>query len=71
MDPAEGSTGDPALATFWFHADGTNPVMIDFATTGTQIVPLNGFSLVYVPEPTTLTLLGFGAAGLLIRRRRK
>ena len=67
----QGTTGDPALATYYFASDGINRVTIDFTTTGSMIVPLNGFALTYVPEPASMTLFGLGGLALAMRRRRK
>ena len=34
-----------------------------------NLVGLQSFNLVYIPEPSTVALIGLGAAGLLISRR--
>lgn len=72
------STGvatDPACVSFFFTADGMNPVTIDFTTAGLsfdhEIALLNGFALSYIPEPTSLTLLAGGLLALARRRKRR
>ncbi len=61
-DPSE-----PRSTTFLFTADGTNPVDVTFR--GDTII-LNGFAIVPVPEPGTVTLLGIGLICLLGAGRR-
>jgi len=67
-------TGDPALASFKFLADGVNPVTIRFDNTGTgsTIARLNGFSVTpTVPEPATLSLLALGGLAAWVRKRKQ
>lgn len=55
----KGSNGYYAMA-----ADGTPPALVDFVDTDWLFTNVKG-----TPEPTALTLLAFGLAGLALRRR--
>jgi hypothetical protein len=57
-------------------AAGTSPIFTLSQIGGTTNTPppllgLQSFNLYFIPEPTTAALLGLGAAGMLIFRRRK
>lgn len=63
-----------ATHTLRFHADGINPVVIHFreidgSTTGHHEAVLSGFMM--IPEPSSLLLLAFGLACLVVPARRK
>jgi phospholipase/lecithinase/hemolysin len=60
--PLQIGTGDPNNYLFW---DEVHPT-----STGHQQVANLAIAAVNAPEPTTFALLGIGAAGMLLRRRR-
>jgi hypothetical protein len=65
---AAGTSGTFTLASIGGLAN--NPPFL-FPGNGTPNPGLQSFNLYFVPEPTTAALLGLGAAGMLIFRRRK
>jgi len=76
-------SGSGCLTEFTVRVDAVGPVTIDFADKGMETFLANRLAYIMevnygdplvinvVPEPATLTLVGFGLAGLIgIRRRR-
>lgn len=71
FDPGTAPTGlaDPDnVGTGTFTSDGSGNLTFIFTSSNNRTV-LNAFEIDTVPEPSTLTLLGLGALGLLLRRR--
>lgn len=60
-----------ASATYTIYSDGINPITIlfDDATASDHETALNGFQLLVIPEPATMSMLALGGL-MLIRRRR-
>lgn len=77
-NPNDVTSGDAlslsSTYTTGFTADGTNDVVVRYGVLADtavhrQILAVNGFQLSQVPEPSS-AVLGFLAAGMLLRRRR-
>lgn len=73
-DSAPGGTFDPYLRHQFDVATDAGPIMgdgvrITFTNTGTAIDEIE-INTVLIPEPSGVSLLGFGLAGFLLRRRR-
>jgi len=66
------SPSSVSSATFQFTADGTNDVVVVIQGEPASFpLPLNGFSLVQIPEPSSAILLAIGAGLIWVTSRRK
>ena len=76
FNPANGDQTDPntnPLVTFYFTgADGANVAGISLTSNGTNAFETDNYAINAVPEPGTwaMMLLGFGALGFAMRRRK-
>ena len=71
--PSAGPTPtNVTTAKIVFFSDGVNPISFLFDAHPLGLggeSPLSGFSLIAIPEPSSLLLLGIGLLGLAVRRR--